>query len=865
MIGVSSLLSHVEIAWLLLTKTTFRHWRKKAGHYFLLVAIVAVGVGAFNGIRQASRSATANFGLFNQAISGQSDFLIESSIQRLQEKDLDGLSTLATDPDWHLVPVIEGSVTAIRADGKQNKQLKLVGLDLLSIGNLPNITGDRFQFSDDESKWYNWIGTDNEVWVGRKLAEDLGLEEQSVISILASGRMCEMKVRMILEDKRNRLPDDLVLADLPTVQNLLSRPSELNRVEVIVHQASKREDKEYLSLIKKRLEANIPSNLILSPTQNRAADRAAMTAAFRLNLTILSLIAILVGAYLILQALDAAVVRRRGEIATLRSMGVDGGVLFAIYLLEALFLGIIGSIAGVGVGYILALGAVGMLSETVNALYFATSVEALSITVTDLIIGISLGVTFSLLAGWIPARDATQTPPAQILARGDWSPGFHWLRNPRMGLILLFLGSLALLLPSFELGGGSKLPVGGFVTAGCWILGAALLSGHLLVLLAGWFRPFCSGSVSRLACSRLYDGSSRHRLAVAGLVVAVSMVTGMFQMIGSFRDTIEEWFDIRFQADLYVSERGVTGAGNLNGIDPELMKEVLSDPNIKYADVMRICYVKPEEGVTVLAGVDLDHWSRVARQIWLREPGELKPEQGAEPALVSEAFARRFDLLDGGAVELETPVGKKKVSPVGIFCDYGNEFGMAAVDRQKWIQWVGSDRPINASLFLDDQSKVKETRERLRLAFPGLDIRNEKELRDVALGIFEQTFQATHALSIIGLLVAFAGLLLGLLSIFDESSQTWQTLKHLGFSSSRFVLSAGLEGGGIGLAAWFAGVIAGLSMGWLLIFVINVESFGWTLLWSIPIGNILFFGVLIILVGFVSGVCSATYWRMRRR
>ena len=173
LIGVSSLLSHVEIAWLLLTKTTFRHWRKKAGHYFLLVAIVAVGVGAFNGIRQASRSATANFGLFNQAISGQSDFLIESSIQRLQEKDLDGLSTLAAGPDWHLVPVIEGSVTAIRADGKQNKQLKLVGLDLLSIGNLPNITGERFQFSDDESKWYNWIGTDNEVWVGRKLAEKI--------------------------------------------------------------------------------------------------------------------------------------------------------------------------------------------------------------------------------------------------------------------------------------------------------------------------------------------------------------------------------------------------------------------------------------------------------------------------------------------------------------------------------------------------------------------------------------------------------------------------------------------------------------------------------------------------------------------
>ncbi|MAH27089.1 MAG: hypothetical protein CMI19_09100 [Opitutae bacterium] len=857
--------SRIQIAWFLLTKTTFRHWRKRAGHYLLLIGIVAVGVGAFNGIRQASRAASANFGLFNQAISGQSDFLIESPSQRLQEEDLADMEAIAGQPDWHLVPVIEGSVTAVRQKTKGKKQLRLIGLDLLSLGNLPKLSRQSIQFSEDENEWYDWLGTENEVWATRKLADDLALEEGGVIPFLASGRAGKMKIRMILEDEQNNLPDDLVLADIPTVQNLLSRPGELNRLEVVINQANKREDKTYLSQVQKRIQQSLPSHLSLSPTENRAADRAAMTAAFRLNLTILSLIAILVGAYLILQALDAAVVRRRGEIATLRSMGVDGGILFGTYLLEAFFLGVIGSFLGVGVGYLLALGAVGMLADTVNALYFATSVEALSMTGVDLAIGLGLGIVFSLLAGWLPARDATQTPPAQILAKGDWSPGFSWLRKPNAGLCLLILGGIALLFPPYEMTGGSKMPAGGFVAAGCWVLGSALLSGHLLVLLAGWMRPVCTGAVSRLACSRLLDGSSRHRLAVAGLVVAVSMVTGMFQMIGSFRDTIEEWFDVRFQADLYVSESGVTGAGSLNGIDPEVMKELLEDPNIEYADIMRICYAKPDQGVTVLAGVDMMHWSEKARQIWLKKPGELQVVDGAESALVSETFARRFDVLDGGVVEIETPSGKKKISPLGIFCDYGNEFGMAAIDQKQWIRWVGTDRPINASLYIKDTDQVKETRDRLSLAYPGLDVRDEKELRDVAIGIFEQTFQATHALSVIGLVVAFAGLLLGLLSIFDESTQTWQTLKHLGFSTSRFILSAGLEGGGIGLAAWVSGVIAGLAMGWLLIFVINVQSFGWTLLWTIPYGNILLFGILLVMVGFASGICSATFWKLRRR
>ena len=156
-------------------------------------------------------------------------------------------------------------------------------------------------------------------------------------------------------------------------------------------------------------------------------------------------------------------------------------------------------------------------------------------------------------------------------------------------------------------------------------------------------------------------------------------------------------------------------------------------------------------------------------------------------------------------------------------------------------------------------------RDQLRIAYPGLDIRNERELRDVALGIFEQTFQATHALSLIGLAVAFAGLLLGLLSIFDESTQTWQTLKHLGFSTSRFVWAAGLEGVGIGVAAWVVGAMTGLALGWLLVFVINVQSFGWTLLWTVPVESILWFGALLTAVGMISGMISATYWNFRRR
>ena len=197
----------------------------------MLLAIVAVGVGAFNGIRQASRSASANFGLFNQAISGQSDFLIESPTKTLSADVLYSLGPLSGDPDWHLVPVIEGSITSLDGDGEPQQQLRLVGLDLMGLANLPNLSEAKFDFGEDELTWYDWLGSENSVWIGRKTAEKLGFDEGEAIKFIASGRMREMVVGKIIGAESSSFPDDLVIADLPTAQLLLSRPNELSRIE----------------------------------------------------------------------------------------------------------------------------------------------------------------------------------------------------------------------------------------------------------------------------------------------------------------------------------------------------------------------------------------------------------------------------------------------------------------------------------------------------------------------------------------------------------------------------------------------------------------------------------------------------------
>jgi putative ABC transport system permease protein len=857
------LVKNFHLLAVLLVRTTLRHWRRNLGQYCLLVLIVAVGVGAFNGIRQASRAATANFGLFNQAVSGTSDFIIEPLSNSITARELEALRWLSFNPEYHLVPVLEGVGAILDENLQPAYQIRLLGVDPISLMNIRGQVG-RVDFTRSGDSWHDTLSREKDVWIGPAAAEMLALKAGMEVSMICGGEILKLRIHKVLEDDQNQIPDDLFIGDIPTVEKILRREGELDRIEVMMDRLDSRDDKAYLDKLEEEIRSGLPPGLRVSPTINRAGERAAMTSAFRLNLSILSLIAMLVGAYLILQALDASVIRRRSEIAILRSLGVSQNLLFSCFLLESLFLGCLGSVLGIGLGYLLALGAIGTIADTVNALYFSSSLDALSLTKMDILIGISLGTVFSLLAGWLPARDAMQTPPAQILTREDWSPGFIWLRKPHTGSIFLLFGTVTLWFPPSELVGGSKVSIGGFLSAGVWILGAALLSGQVLVWISGLALKGFSSPVPRIALSRLRDGSSRHRLAVAGLVVAVGMVTGMFQLTNSFRDTIRKWFDVRFQADLYLSERGVSGAASAaNGIAPQVLDALLAEDSIEYADVFYNTKVRIDDGITYLAGVNLDSWTSRIEQIWIREPGTLQPMENAEPSLISEAFARRFCLLDGGVVSIETINGTKQISPYGVYADYGNEFGTASIDVNKWKEWTGSERATNISLFLKDVASVQSLRDQLRLQFPGLEVRNQQELKAAVIRIFNQTFSSTVALNIIGLIVAFFGLSLGLFAIFDESSRTWVTLSHLGLSRNQLLLIAGIEGCGISLAAWICGSLLGMAIGGLLIYVINVQSFGWTLLWSMQIPQMLSFGGVLLMFGFLCGCASAALWHSK--
>ena len=356
-----------SVAWSLLLKFTLRHWLSAKLSYLLILLIVAVGVGSLNGIRQASRAATANFGLFNEAVSGRSDFLIQAPVGPMQSARLVDLNCLNHSSDWHLFPVLEGPLKQLSNDGSVQRQLRLVGLDLLSISNLPYSIEQGFSIGGEGGNWYDLLGSEPKILVGTAFLETTGLQVGDAFQASVAGRILKLKIVGALGCVDASVPEDLIITDLPAAQSMLARSGEVDRVEVILDNRNQASDPKALAFIEDRLREMLPTGFVLKPATERVAERAGMTRAFRLNLMILSLISMMVSAYLILQALDAAVVRRRAEIATLKSLGVSSRSIRVTLLLEAAFIGLLGSALGIGLGSLLAAGTVQALVDTVNA------------------------------------------------------------------------------------------------------------------------------------------------------------------------------------------------------------------------------------------------------------------------------------------------------------------------------------------------------------------------------------------------------------------------------------------------------------------------------------------------------------------
>lgn len=844
------------IAWLLLRRFSLRHWRSAPGQNALLVAILALGVAVFIAVHLANQSAVASFGNFTETLVGKSDWVIEAPAGSLPESVLPELRAALGPRPVEIIPVVETTagrpVNAADTSSLERETYTVLGIDLIAVSHLAGVRSAAGNFLKGRSDFWGEFRAGPRVWVPRGLAKKPSLIlviDDAVVSLPVAGILPA-------EPGTPDFPDNLLVMDLPQLQILAERRGHLDRVEFASDPGPRLEERRAeLGEILTRLGRDGERWLVRTPGVRRETAEK-MTAAFRLNLTILSLIALLVGLYLILQALDGAVVRRRGEIAILRSLGLEESTLRRVWLLEAAVLGLIGGVAGLFLGWLAAQSAVRVVGRTFNALYFATTVHQARIQPNDVWTAILIGMGASVAAGWWPAREASRTPPAQILVRtGAPAAGAGLWRSPFAGLLLLAAGFCLARLPPLRFAGGVRFPLAGYAAALTWIVGGGIVFASALPALAASMRPLGARFTPlRVTVGHLSHPSGRHRLAIAALLCAIGMSAGMAILVASFEHTVRGWVARALQADIYLYSAGARSASAENRIPAATWRAISLHPGVAQAWVLADYPLQWGEGApAILSGTDLALISTRADLPWVAAPRDgavFDPARNSGLALISESFSDRFKLRQGDLLRLPTPAGIKPLVVAGVFSDYGNERGTVMVERRDLAEWLGDDSATHLSLFLRRGINPETFRALLLKEYPGLHIFTNSTLRSQILRIFRQTFSITYALEIIGVVVAVAGLVLAMTSILLDRREELTTLRALGFTRGEIALAASYEGAFLALWSVLGGLALSLGLGWLLIHVINKQSFGWTLGFAIPVRRL---GLLALLV-------AATGW-----
>lgn len=625
---------------------------------------------------------------------------------------------------------------------------------------------------------------------------------------------------------------DFVTVDIADLQHALERYGTVDRVDVFLSPG------ESSDVVERELRAALPAGYQITRPGTQSRENQRMLAAFRWNLRILSYIGLLVGAFLIYNTVSISVVRRRSEIGILRALGTSRRAILLIFLAEAAAIGVIGALIGVALGRILAAALVGMISSTVQSLYTSSSPAPLRLQPLWLLWSVFLGLVVAVASAWFPAFEALRIAPVEAMGRGARETRFRG--NVRRN-ILWAIVSAAVAFFASKAGPVGGAPVFGYLASLLSVAAAAALTPWLVVQCDRLLRPSLRklfGAEGMIGGRGLALALGRTSVVVAALATAVAMVASVGTMIASFRQTVLLWVDGQLRADLYVSAAGPSSAGSYPAISPEIPRLLRGVEGVADIDVFSGLELHYQGQRATLGAGDADVVRRHGRIMFVsgNRDAILRTLPGGDRAIVSEPFAEKHHLRTGDRLLL--PLGSHQVSlqVAGIYYDYSSEAGYVILDRSTLLKYLPGQPPTSIALYARpgvDRDRFRGAVERRLAAFP-VTVAANWEIRREAMAIFDRTFSITWTLELIALIVAVLGAANALLAMVIDRRREIGMLRYLGAASRQIRRMILLEAGLLGFLALLIGAALGIVLSGLLIFVINKQSFGWTIQFHPP-------------------------------
>ncbi|WP_028102553.1 FtsX-like permease family protein [Pseudoduganella violaceinigra] len=802
-------------------------WRAHPVRALTAIAAIAIGVALGFAIHLVNAAALNEFAGAIHSLSGQADIQVGGTEATFDESIYPVLARL---PEVAIAsPVLELDASLPGA----HQALKIIGLDVFRAGFIsPDLVG-----APDEDHPYDTVADDAIflspaalAWLQARPGGELRLQSGAQVAVL----------RVAGSLQRARVGQRFAVMDIGAAQWQFKRLGQLSRLDLKLRDGVDRNG--FARALAARLEREYPGRFrVGQPNDEEQESRNAnLSRAYRVNLSVLALVALFTGAFLVFSSQALSVLRRRSEFALLRVLGLERRQLVSQVLLEGGLLGCAGSALGVAGGYLLAAAVLRLFGGDLGAGYFAGVQPSVQWAPGAALAYFVLGLAVALLGGLAPALDAARARPAVALKAGSDEVALRRLARAWPGLVCLAAaGAMAFAPPAFE------LPLFGYLSIALLLVGAIALmprlSGMAFRALArratpdGATRP----AVPALALARLANASGQAGIALGGVLASFSLMVAMAIMVASFRTSVDQWVLSILPADVYARSASSGATGGLGPAEQDALGKVSGVARIEFLRVRSVSLAAGRPNVQVLAR-DVDPADPGRAMVLVGEQLPAGAEHGAAsglpPAWVSEAMVDLYGAGLGSTLRLPLQGELRAFRVAGVWRDYARAGGAVIVRRADYMAMTGDREAGDAAIWLAKDATAAQVQEGIRqLPFGALlEISVPSEIRNLTLKIFDRSFAVTYLLEGIAIVIGLFGVAATFSAQTLARSREFGMLRHVGVTRGQVLGILALEGAALTLL----GILAGFALGWaislVLVHVINPQSFHWTMQMHYP-------------------------------
>ena len=804
----------------LLRHLSWPEWRHHPWRQLAALLAIVLGVALAFSVHLINQSALGEFSAAVRAINGQPDFELRGQRGGFDESLYE---RVAQHPDIALAsPVIEVETQAITADapeGAKRVPLRVLGIDALVAAPMSPALWPELSKAKSGNDKPDRLGLFDPLAVSLNAAARLRLGAVDSVRLLTSAGSTTLRVHGSVSAGG----PPLAVMDIAGAQAEFGMLGKLSRIDVRLQPGADRD-----AVIASLNLQDFAAQGVRASSPDEAAERVSnMSRAYRINLTVLALVALFTGAFLVFSILSLSVAQRLPQLALLGVLGLGARDRLRLVLAESAVLGALGSALGLALGTALAAAALHLLAGDLGGGYFPGVAPSLHFSVPAALAYGALGVVAALIGGWLPAREAQRLAPAQALkGLGDAgaSGDVAWF-----GPALIVL-ALALLLAPPIFG----MPLAAYVSV------ALLLLGGIVVVPAGVGLLLRVTQPPRQALALLAVERARHQrrtatVAVAGVVASLALSVALTVMVASFRDSITVWLDTVLPADLYVRAASSVGGNDVITLAPSWVDEAAGVTGVLRVETLRVTSVQIDPSLPAVA--------LIARP--LAEPARALPlvgdlvalPAGETAAYVSEAMVLLYGAEAGQRLDLPLPDGRRTTVFVrGVWRDYARQHGAVVLATVDWQRLTDDTRINDAALWLRPgadaaavQRALRELAGRHGMNGELLEFASPGEIRALSLRIFDRSFAVTYWLQGVAIAIGLFGIAASFSAQVMARRKEFGLLAHLGLTRRQVLTVVTAEG-----AVWTAvGALLGLGLGIavsvVLVKVVNPQSFHWTM------------------------------------